>query len=250
MKNFFKGLCMAFGMFSILPVPQVWDDTQLHRVIPATPAVGAVIGALWAGAAALLNLLGAPPLLFGVLLALLPLLLSGFIHIDGYMDCCDAIFSRAEPEKKRQILKDSHVGAFAVIGLCALLLLNFASACTGLEAKKSFAALLLLPVAARCLSGLALLWAHPASETGFAAAFRRGTGQVHRLVLLFFAALTLILGWPIGGPPLLLTLLGMTLAGLLGALYAIKQLGGVSGDVCGFAITLSESAGLLLWALL
>ena len=81
------------------------------------PFVGTVIGAIWAGAGVLMRYFGCPHLFAAAILTLLPYWLSGGIHLDGFMDCCDAVFSRRPLEKKREILKDSHVGSFAVMSL-------------------------------------------------------------------------------------------------------------------------------------
>ena len=67
-----------------------------------------------------------------------PFFVSGFMHLDGYVDCCDAIFSRAPLEKKKQILKDSRVGAFAVIWVIVLFLMFFASVYSFIEAGASY----------------------------------------------------------------------------------------------------------------
>ncbi|MEG1027168.1 MAG: adenosylcobinamide-GDP ribazoletransferase, partial [Oscillospiraceae bacterium] len=115
MKRYFNGFIMSLSMFSIIPTPQIWNENALSLMIPFFPLVGAIIGALWYGVFLLLQALNVPIMLSAVILALCPLILSGFIHIDGYMDTSDAIFSRATLEKKKDILKDSHVGAFAVI---------------------------------------------------------------------------------------------------------------------------------------
>lgn len=55
-------------------------------------------------------------------MAALPWLVTGFMHLDGYMDVCDAVLSRRELATRQRILKDSHCGAFAVIGMVLLAL--------------------------------------------------------------------------------------------------------------------------------
>ena len=94
-------------------------------MLVALPLVGLVIGGaewLWF---LFRSWLSFGPVLHGVGMTLIPLLLTGGIHLDGFMDTVDALKSHAAPEKKRAILKDPHAGAFAVIGLAAYLLLWF-----------------------------------------------------------------------------------------------------------------------------
>lgn len=75
---------------------------------------------------ALCDALGFGALLRGAVGALLPILVTGGIHMDGFMDTSDALASWQSPEKRLEILKDSHVGAFAVLGCAGYLLLDAA----------------------------------------------------------------------------------------------------------------------------
>lgn len=245
----FKAFLMSMGMYSIVPVPNLWEDRLFPLVIPAFPVVGAVIGGLWFGFALLLTALGAPLMLTAVLLALAPSILSGFIHIDGLMDTCDAVFSRAALEKKRQILKDSHVGAFAVIGLCTYLLVAFAAVYSALEKQASLLPLLFIPPLSRAVGGSAMLLLRPMWETGYAATFKKDSKKVHQAVTLGFGTLTLLLGFLLGGFITGIILLCLVLGGVLAAWFSVRELKGISGDLCGFILVVSESTALLAWAL-
>lgn len=63
--------------------------------------------------------------LFAAVAVALPILITGGIHLDGFCDTTDAISSRQEKERKLEILKDPHVGAFAVMNTCVFLLVCF-----------------------------------------------------------------------------------------------------------------------------
>ena len=107
---------VAFAMFSAVPVPQpVWNEKNMRYALCAFPLVGVVCGLAWWGWAALAARLSFPLLLRAAGLCLAPVLVTGGIHLDGYADTCDALASCAAPEKKQEILKDPHCGAFAVI---------------------------------------------------------------------------------------------------------------------------------------
>ena len=58
--------------------------------------------------------------------ALIPLAVTGGIHMDGFMDTVDARASWQPAEKRLEILKDSHTGAFAVMACAGYLLLSAA----------------------------------------------------------------------------------------------------------------------------
>ena len=113
----FDSLLMAFSLYSRIPVPQAeWNDRSMRFCICFLPLVGAVIGLVQYGLFHCLEFLQTGPVLRGTFLAFLPVFLSGGIHMDGFLDTCDAIHSWKGPEERLRILKDPHVGAFAVIG--------------------------------------------------------------------------------------------------------------------------------------
>ena len=91
------------------------------------PAVGLEIGAIWALLAWLCRYLALPAPVAGVALGAYPFVVTGFIHLDGFMDVTDAVRSCRDLARRREILKDSHVGSFAVIG-AVLVGVNFAKA--------------------------------------------------------------------------------------------------------------------------
>ena len=113
--NILRSIVMAFCMFSRIPMPTVeWKNENMRYMLCAFPLVGAVIGLvlwLWQLLAAAL---GFGPLLWAAGLTLLPVAVTGGIHMDGFCDVSDALASHAPAEKKRAILKDSHTGAFAM----------------------------------------------------------------------------------------------------------------------------------------
>ena len=146
-----NSLLMAFSLYSRIPVPQTkWSERSMRYCICFLPLVGAVIGLLQRAAYAGLIYCGTGEAMRGAVLTALPLLLSGGIHMDGFMDTCDAIHSYGSREKRLEILKDPHVGAFAVIGGIVFFLLDFG---IWAEAKRTEIPLLcLLFVLSRSLS--------------------------------------------------------------------------------------------------
>ena len=110
-------MLMAFSLYSSIPVPQTkWDEKSMRYCICFLPLVGVVIGAVQYLAYLFLVRFSFAAVLRGAVLAALPVLLSGGIHLDGFLDTCDAVHSYGSREKRLEILKDPHVGAFAVIG--------------------------------------------------------------------------------------------------------------------------------------
>ena len=119
MRDWIYGFFMAWGMFLAIPCPKkIWSETARRKMLACLPFVGIVVGAVWALCAWLAWYLPHP--LGAALCAAAPWLVTGFLHLDGFMDVCDGILSRRDLETRRRILKDSHCGAFAVI--CMVLL--------------------------------------------------------------------------------------------------------------------------------
>ena len=125
-----RAIVMAFSMYSRLPMPQIqWTKESRSWALCAFPLVGAVVGLalfLWSVLADVLEL---TPILRAVVWTMLPLLMTGGIHMDGFCDVCDARSSHQSREKKLEILSDPHIGAFAVLWCVCYLLLNFGLWC-------------------------------------------------------------------------------------------------------------------------
>ena len=248
-----KSLLIAFAMYSKIPVPQVeWDKRSLSWALCCFPAVGVVIGGVLLGWMLLWRELGLEALgAVGALL--LPLLLSGAIHLDGFCDTCDALSSHQSRERKLEILKDSHTGAFAIICCCLYLLLFYAAWRETALTDAAVPVLALTPVLSRCLSGLAAVSWHNARGSGLLATFTEPMdGRKARMILLLesAAALAAMVCLCLRGSPLLLA---APAAALLTLLYyrrmAYRQFGGITGDTEGFFLQICECAMVLALAL-
>ena len=123
MKSVISGLWVAFSMYSAIPVPQVnWEKQTMRWALGFLPLIGVLIGAIeWFWFAFCVHF-GAAGVFYAVIAALIPLAVSGGIHLDGLCDTCDALCSFGDREKRLNILKDPHVGAFGPLWLMAFLL--------------------------------------------------------------------------------------------------------------------------------
>ena len=123
MKSIVSGFFVAFSLYSAIPVPQVnWEKKTMRWALSFLPLVGLTVGAaewLWF---MFCTHFGASVVLYAIFAALLPLVISGGIHLDGLCDTCDALCSFGDREKRLMILKDSHVGAFGPLWLMAFLM--------------------------------------------------------------------------------------------------------------------------------
>ena len=111
-----RAAIIAFSMYSRIPMPMFeWKEEDMKYAMCFFPAIGAVIGAVFFGMYLLLDRILTGKILAAVILLAVPLFITGGIHMDGFMDTCDARASYGDREKKLGILKDTHTGAFAVI---------------------------------------------------------------------------------------------------------------------------------------
>ena len=217
----------------------------MRYTLCAFPLVGAVCGLLLWGWTALAGWLPLPGVLAAAGQCLLPVLVTGGIHLDGYADTCDALASCAPPEKKREILQDPRCGAFAVIRLCAWFLADFALWAAVRWDTKALGAMALAFVLERCLSGLAIASFPLAKDTGLAHTFAAASDKKRVRGILGAASAGLALGLALWGG---LAGAAMVLAAGL-ALWryyqvAKKQFGGITGDLAGWFLQRAE-----LWML-
>ena len=248
MKRLITGFFMSWGMFCAIPCPlKRWDEEAKGPMLLLLPVIGAMLGALWALAAFLLRLVALPGLMTAGILTVIPYLLTGFIHLDGYMDCCDAILSRRDIEERRRILKDSHTGAFAVIALVILVLLSFAFL-TGLSDNAPVWCLLFLPAASRCVSSLSVMSMRPMPGSSYEKVQPAVTGGCKAAAWILLAV-TAVLPAVIFGVTGLSAAVTMAASGLAVA-RGRSQLGGMNGDVSGFAVTIGECAGICAFVFL
>lgn len=232
-------------MFCAFPAPQVWDEKARDSMLLFFPAVGLLLGAVWVALAWLCAWLRLPALVTGLLLCAYPYLATGFIHLDGFMDVTDALRSWRDLERRREILKDSHVGSFAVIGVVLLLLAQFALFASA-PAEANPWLLLLIPAVSRCCAALAVLGLRPMPGSQYVG--HQGPRRRLWVPVCLLAAL-LALGFVLcgrGGFALIACLLGFGLALRRG----YRSLEGMNGDISGYALTIGELCAVAGYALL
>ena len=240
-----RSLAIAISMYSKIPVPTVdWNEKNMKYAMCFFPVVGAAAGGLQLLIGyLLLKYTSCGNLFFAITMALIPVIVSGGIHLDGFADTVDALSSYGDREKKLEILKDPNTGAFAVIGLCVYFLAD--------TALWSEVTVELLPVIActymlsRSLSGISVVSFRAAKNSGLLRTFQDGAQKKRvRVVLIVWACvcggIMLYLSWK--------TAVLVILAALFVFLYyyrmSRKQFGGTTGDLAGYFLQVCELAML------
>ena len=149
---------MSWGNFCFIPGPKKWDEEARPYMLGWLPTVGAIMGLIWALCFYILFRVSLPVMAAAAILTWVPFVLSGFIHVDGYMDVNDAVMSRGTLEKKRAILKDSRCGTFAIVSLIFLVLVEFGFMASACEAGTvAYARLVMIMTVPRAFSGLMMM---------------------------------------------------------------------------------------------
>ena len=259
-----KSFLIAFSIYSRIPVPQFpWKDEDLRYTLCFFPLVGIVIGLcerLWLHLTICFHV---GDLAFSLIAVAIPLLLTGGFHVDGFMDTTDALRSYQEKDRRLEILKDPHIGAFAVIGLVSCLLLATAAVS---ELLLAVAAVSELPILekpqgeviraasaifwlSRILSGLTVLYFPVAKKDGSLSYFRNTADRRLVTAVLVLQGILcnayLLFATRIFGAIVVSTAVASL---LVYRYYLCPKFGGITGDTAGWFVTVSEVAAVVVLA--
>ena len=222
----------------------VWTAEDFGRSTRFFPLVGLVLGICYALAAwTLISVLGMRALTAALLL-ILPLILTGGLHADGFMDTADGVFSGRERERKLEIMKDSRVGSFGVVAFVLLMFLQFALL-LDMSPPLLVSVFFVMPIIGRMAMVLAVSCFPYARADGMGKTF---ADMADRRTVAIAAVTTSVLVIPIGLLATLALVVGIVFA-LLFCRWMTAILGGVTGDVYGAATVLTETIVLAVFSL-
>jgi adenosylcobinamide-GDP ribazoletransferase len=240
-------LLVALSFLTLLPVGVTNPtDAEISRSRGWYPFVGLLYGAMVLGLVVLFAMVPPPfvhTVLAAALLVVIPALVNRFLHLDGLMDFCDAMWGGRTVERRLEIMRDSRVGSFAVAGCFCVLLVKFA-ALSSLMSYAAFAAsLLAFPVISRWSMTL-LLTAFPyGRQQGIGSAFFAGDRPwLATAIALLTAAGVCWLCLGVVGVSILAISSLLTLA--LGLWTARRLGGGLTGDCYGATNEIVEAFSL------
>lgn len=246
MKTILHAYAMCQSMFCAIPCPwKIWDEKAKDKMLLFLPIVGLEIGGLWAGVAWLCDFLKLPALVSSLVLCAYPYVVTGFIHLDGFMDVIDARKSWRDLERRREILKDSHVGSFAVIGVVFLIVAQFVFFASASVNVNNFI-LILLPAVSRCCSAMAVLTLKPMDTSQYA---NQKKTKADRIVLTMMLCTFISVGFLLCGK-YGCVLVGCLMGYMLALFRAYSSLDGMNGDISGYALTIGELCAVAVYAFL
>lgn len=236
-----RSLFSAFLMYSRIPMPRTeWKEENRRYALGFFPLVGTVICILFMIWIQLCVIMNIGSLLFSAGAVLIPILVTGGIHLDGFCDVEDAMASFGDAEKRLEIMKDPHIGSFAVIRLGMLLIIQ-----TGLFSqvtdKKTAVTVGLGYILSRSLSGLSAVTLKSARSDGTLQSFVKPS---HRNIIIGMTASFMLLS--VAGMVCFGSVCGIcsAAAALLTMMYfkryAYRHFRGITGDLCGWFLQLCE----------
>lgn len=237
-----KALIIALSMYSKIPVPQFeWDEKSMRYALAFLPMPGIIIGALqlllfklsyhteWIGTG-----------LYAAFAAVIPIMVTGGIHMDGYCDTIDALSAYQSKERRLEILKDSNAGAFAVIWACVYFIMCY-GAWTQVNTYETLCLIAFGYPASRALSGLAALFFPNANKNGSLAKFT-GFAQKGFVCVMLLSVFIIVTAWQmyISVPKGICIFAGES--ALFSYYYHMskRKFGGITGDLAGWFVQCAE----------
>ncbi len=245
-----KALIIAFSMYSKIPMPKVsWTQKSMKNALCFFPLIGMVIGGFVLLEYYLFQYFQLGVIFRTAIFIITPLVITGGIHLDGFIDTMDARRSYQEKEKKLAILQDPHIGAFALI--CSLIYFFISLAFMSEITSNSIWLVAIGFVLSRALSGLGVVTLKGAKANGLVATFadmaRKPLVQAMMILYIILSIVGMLLISPVGG-------IATSMIGILTFLYyryiSYKEFGGITGDLAGYFIQICELAILIMAVIL
>ena len=220
-----------------------WEKENMKYAMCFFPWVGAVIGAcvyLWGRFAGNIPV---GSILYAAVLTLIPIFITGGIHLDGLLDTADALSSWQTRERRLEILKDSHTGAFAIITCCMYFIayFGFSSELFEMQRIEGIGVIAIGFFLSRCLSGFSVTAFPCAKDSGLAATFANGAdkkraGKVLIAEGILAIAVMIWVSIPLG--------IAAVVAALLTFWWyhhmSVEKFGGITGDLAGCFLQVCE----------
>lgn len=250
MKSIFYGLALGIQFFTVIPLHQSFPmNRQTTTAMYGTfPFIGLLIGTAVYSVMSGLMQLEFTPLFIAIVTILTSIVLTGGLHVDGWVDVSDAFFSYRDKEKRHEILEDPRTGAFGVISVICLLLAKVAVVYEIINRQPDHLwVIIFIPIVARMSVVFFFLNTPAMKEKGIAFYFKSTVSMKGLSVWLTFYIVVLSVVSVISKQ---YALLGFILCALIVCLllkrFVLKHFGGMNGDVLG---ALSEGMEVILWSI-
>ena len=236
-----KSLASAFLMYSRLPMPQVeWKEENRRYALCFFPLIGAVIAVLFLLWNYVCDVIDFGAVLKGAVSVIIPIIVTGGIHLDGFCDVVDAKSSFGAGEKKLSIMSDPHIGSFAVIYLAVYMLLQTA-VYSEIRDMKNIIVIAIGFILSRSLSGIGAVCFKSAKSDGTLQSFVKPAHRKITLSVLIIIAVLCVLAMAyfslFAG---VCVIVGVLCSFVFYKISAYKNFGGITGDTAGWFLQICE----------
>ena len=243
---FLESLMVALSTYSIIPMPEFkWNEKNMKYAICFLPVVGVFCGLLIWMIGSIGTALNLSSFFVAAIATCLPVLITGGIHMDGFMDTIDAISSHQTREKKLEILSDPHCGAFAVL-YCVIYLLANTAFLYEIYVSGNLFVICPVYILSRCISAFCAVNLPKARKGGMLLSY---TKDAERKTVNFSMPLVMIASIV---AMLCISVICGIVAVVFGVLWTViycitvkKQFGGVTGDTAGFFLQMFEICSIM-----
>ncbi|MDO4789171.1 MAG: adenosylcobinamide-GDP ribazoletransferase [Johnsonella sp.] len=248
--NILRSLIMVFGMYSKIPMPKIeWEEKNMKYMMMLFPLVGLFEGLLFFGLWKILFFFKISEYLRAGLITVFPLLYTGGIHMDGFLDTSDALGSHLGRERKLDILKDCHIGGSALTAALVYIILYY-SAALSLKEEAQIIILSLIFIISRAYSALSVLCFRNARGEGSLMQLRNASERALSCAILILIILIFSLAAALYRPSIgIVSSISLYICFYYNRLFVCRQFGGITGDIAGFFLQLAELVGILAIAL-
>ena len=242
-------------LYTRIPIPCFKpDEDDMGHVIAFLPIAGFIIAALMYVLLKFTGGMGIPVIVRAIAAVLVPIVVTGGFHIDGFMDTTDALRSYLPRERKLEIMHDPHTGSFAVIGLVTATLFMIAGFCLIADIDAPNVNGLIIDtcgifVISRAMAALTSIHMKKARNDGLLSKETADTGKTDTVLLavqLIAALAVMVYADAAATGIILLTFAVFT---LVYRHITFRNFGGVTGDTAGYYVTMSETVAVFVLAI-
>jgi len=240
----------AIQFLTSIPLPGRREATpeQLGRATAYFPVVGLIIGLILA----CLNWLFShilPTEVVNILVLVALVIITGALHLDGFVDTCDGIAGHKAVEDRWRVMHDSRAGAFGIVGVVLLLLVKYVSL-NSIPPIFMMATLLFMPVVSRWAMVYAIFVYPYARPSGLGTAFKQKTRWPEFTIATLITFIIALALFPLFSLTGLILLVGVWIVTTAFSFYLKHKFSGLTGDTYGAINEVAEVVVLVLVSLL
>lgn len=240
-----RGFIILLSYFTRIPIGNLvkYDETKLKKSVYLYSLMGAVIGGIMYALYLLFNRVNIE-LFTGLLITISYVIITGGIHLDGYSDSIDGLYSGRDKERMLEIMKDSRVGAFGVIGL-VLLMISYVICFSQVD----YSAVFFMPIVGRLACTASCFGKKYARKSeGMGTFFVEGiTISVVISNIVIAILFSLIFSSKVN---LLISMCVALAFSLLISKDIERKISGMTGDTCGFITEVSQIVFLITYIIM